>query len=314
MGARIIGTGSAVPSTCLTNTDLAERVDTNDKWIVTRTGIEERRVMKQDEELLDLIHSASETALKAAGLSAQDLDAIVVATVSGEYAFPSTACLLQARLGVDDIAAFDVAAACAGFVYGLSVVHSYLKSGDYNRILLVGADALSTMVNWRDRTTCVLFGDGAGAIVLENQSGDRGLLSTIVESSGSLWKLLHVRTGHRQTFDQKGEQDSDWGIQMKGPELFKVAVRALSDVTKKALEKCGLARMISSSWSRIRRTYALYKPWQTDWVPAWIKSTAMSNGLGTPRPPPFPLLSMKQFGQAKCTITPLLSSMAVEGV
>ena len=241
MGARIIGTGSAVPSTCLTNNDLAERVDTNHKWIVTRTGIEERRIMQQDEELLDLIHFASETALKAAGLSAQNLDAIVVATVSGEYAFPSTACLLQTRLGVDNIPAFDVAAACAGFVYGLSVVHSYLKSGDYNRILLVGADALSTMVNWQDRTTCVLFGDGAGAVVLENQSGDRGLLSTVVESSGSLWKLLHVRTGHRQTFDQKGEQDSGWGIQMKGPELFKVAVRALSDVTKKALEKCGLA-------------------------------------------------------------------------
>ena len=240
MGARIIGTGSAVPSTCLTNYDLAQRVDTDHKWIVTRTGIEERRVIKQDEALLDLIHAASETALKASGLSAQDLDAILVATVSGEYAFPSTACLLQTRLGVDNIPAFDVAAACAGFVYGMSVAHSYLKSGDYNRILLVGADALSSMVNWGDRGTCVLFGDGAGAVVLENQPNDRGLLSTIVESSGALWDLLHVRSGLRQTFDQDGEQESGWGIQMKGPELFKVAVRALSDVTKKALEKSDL--------------------------------------------------------------------------
>ena len=241
MGARIIGTGSAVPSTCLTNEDLAGRVDTNHKWIVTRTGIQERRVIRKDEALLDLIHAASETALKAAGLSAQDLDVILIATVSGEYAFPSTACLLQTRLGVDNIPAFDVAAACAGFVYGMSVAHSYLKSGEYNRILLVGADALSSMVNWGDRTTCVLFGDGAGAVVLENQPNDRGLLSTVVESSGALWQLLHVRSGLRQTFDQAGEQEPDWGIQMKGPELFKVAVRALSDVTKKALEKAGLA-------------------------------------------------------------------------
>ncbi|MCY4388594.1 MAG: ketoacyl-ACP synthase III [Desulfurellaceae bacterium] len=240
MGARIIGTGSAVPSTCLTNDDLAGRVDTNHKWIVTRTGIQERRVLRQDEGLLDLIHTASETALKAAGLSAQDLDVILVATVSGEYAFPSTACLLQTRLGVDNIPAFDVAAACAGFVYGMSVAHSYLKSGEYNRILLVGADALSSMVNWGDRTTCVLFGDGAGAVVLENQPNDQGLLSTVVESSGGLWQLLHVRSGLRQTFDQAGEQEPDWGIQMKGPELFKVAVRALSDVTRKALEKAGL--------------------------------------------------------------------------
>ena len=246
MGARIIGTGSAVPSTCLTNDDLAGRVDTNHKWIVTRTGIQERRVLRKDEDLLDLIHAASETALKAASLTAQDLDVILVATVSGEYAFPSTACLLQTRLGVDNIPAFDVAAACAGFVYGMSVAHSYLKSGEYNRILLVGADALSSMVNWGDRTTCVLFGDGAGAVVLENQPNDRGLLSTVVESSGALWQLLHVRSGLRQTFDQAGEQEPDWGIQMKGPELFKVAVRALSDVTKRPSKKPAWPQKISS--------------------------------------------------------------------
>lgn len=240
MGAHIIGTGSAVPATCLTNADLARRVDTNHDWIVTRTGIEERRVIKHDETLMDLIQAASEAALQASGVDAQDLDAILVATVSGEYAFPSAACLLQTRLGVDNIPAFDIAAACAGFVYGLSVAHSYLKSGEYDRILLVGADALSSMVNWQDRGTCVLFGDGAGAVVLENRSDERGLLHTVVESSGHLWKLLHVRSGLRQTFDQDDHQEADWGIQMKGPELFKVAVRALSDVTKKALEKSGL--------------------------------------------------------------------------
>ena len=240
MGARIIGTGSAVPSTCLTNDDIAKRVDTSDKWIVTRTGIEERRVITQGESVLDLIHEASLKALESSGLSPDKLDAILVATVSGEYAFPSTACLLQARLGVDSVPAFDIAAACAGFVYGLSVAHSYIKSGDYNNILLVGADTLSSMVNWEDRGTCVLFGDGAGAVVLENQPSDQGLLSTVVESSGKAWDLLHVRSGLRQTFDVENIQDPAWGIQMKGPELFKVAVRALSDVTKKALEKSDL--------------------------------------------------------------------------
>ncbi len=241
MGARIIGTGSAIPATCLTNADLENRVATSNDWIVTRTGIQERRAMKQGEDILDLMHAASMQALDAAGLKAQDLQAIVVATVSGDYFFPSTACLLQERLGVDTIPAFDVNAACAGFVYGMSVVHSYAKSGEYGRMLLVGADALSTMVNWQDRATCVLFGDGAGAVVLDTQPGDRGLLSTVIESSGALWKLLHVRAGHRQAFDQEGVQPKDWGIQMKGPELFKVAVRALADVAGKALDRAGLS-------------------------------------------------------------------------
>ena len=240
MGARIIGTGSAVPQTRLTNADMERRVATTNEWIVSRTGIQERRAMKQGEDLLDLMHEASTHALKAAGLKASELEAIVVATVSGEYYFPSTACLLQARLGIDTIPAFDVSAACAGFVYGLSVVHSYAKSGDYKRMLLVGADALSTMVNWQDRATCVLFGDGAGAIVLDTQPGDRGLLSTVIESSGALWELLYVRSGDRQTFDQEGSQPTGWGIQMKGPELFKVAVRSLSDVACKALERAHL--------------------------------------------------------------------------
>ncbi len=240
MGARIFGTGSAIPATCLTNADLENRVATSNDWIVTRTGIQERRAMKQGEDILDLMHAASTQALDAAGLKAQDLQAIVVATVSGDYYFPSTACLLQERLGVDTIPAFDVNAACAGFIYGMSVVHSYAKSGEYGRMLLVGADALSTMVNWQDRATCVLFGDGAGAVVLDTQPGDCGLLSTVIESSGALWKLLHVRAGHRQAFDQEGVQPKDWGIQMKGPELFKVAVRALADVAGKALDRAGL--------------------------------------------------------------------------
>ena len=242
MGARIVGTGSAIPAACLTNAHLESIVDTSDEWIVSRTGIRERRVMKGGEDIIDLMHEASTRALDDAALKAADLDAIIVTTVSGDYAFPSTACLLQARLAVDDIPAFDVAAACSGFVYGLSVAHSYMKSGEFRRILLVGADALSTMVNWRDRGTCVLFGDGAGAVVLcAEEEGHRGVLKTVVRASGSLWGLLHVRAGHRRAVDEERVSTEGWGIQMKGPELFKVAVRSLSDVTQRALEEVGLS-------------------------------------------------------------------------
>jgi 3-oxoacyl-[acyl-carrier-protein] synthase-3 len=241
MGIRIIGTGSAIPAACLTNADVEKIVETSDQWIVTRTGIQERRVMKQGEDIIDLMYDAGTRALAAAELKAQDLEAIIVATVSGDYAFPSTACLLQARLGIDGIPAFDVAAACSGFVYGLSVAQNYLRSGEFRRLLLVGADALSTMVNWQDRSTCVLFGDGAGAVVLSAENGEGGVLSTVLQSSGSLWELLYVRAGQRQAVDGEGVQSREWGIQMKGPELFKVAVRSLADVTYKALEKAGLS-------------------------------------------------------------------------
>jgi len=241
MGVRIIGTGSAIPATCLTNADLEKIVDTNDQWIVSRTGIRERRVMKQGEDLIDLMQGAGIKALAAAELKAQDLDAIIVATVSSDYAFPSTASLLQIRLGIDGIPAFDVAAACSGFVYGLSIAQSYLRSGEFRRLLLVGADALSTMVNWQDRNTCVLFGDGAGAVVMSAENGESGVLSTVLQSSGSLWELLYVRAGQRQALDGKGSHSQEWGIQMKGPELFKAAVRSLSEVTCKALDKAGLS-------------------------------------------------------------------------
>jgi 3-oxoacyl-[acyl-carrier-protein] synthase III len=241
MGVRIIGTGSATPAACLTNADMEKIVDTNEQWIVTRTGIQERRVMKQGEDIIDLIHNAGTKALAAADLKAQDLDAIIVATVSSDYAFPSTACLLQARLGIDGIPAFDVAAACSGFVYGLSVAQNYLQNGEFRRLLLVGADALSTMVNWQDRSTCVLFGDGAGAVVLSTENGEGGILSTVLQSSGSLWELLYVRAGQRQAVDGEGNPAREWGIQMKGPDLFKVAVRSLAEVTSKALAKAGLS-------------------------------------------------------------------------
>jgi 3-oxoacyl-[acyl-carrier-protein] synthase-3 len=241
MGARIIGTGSAIPAACLTNADLEKLVDTSDRWIVTRTGIRQRRVMRAGEDLVDLMHEASAKALAAAGVAVETLDAIIVTTVSGDYAFPSTACLLQARLGVDDIPAFDVAAACSGFVYGVSVADSYMKSGEFRRILLVGADALSTMVNWEDRSTCVLFGDGAGAIVLCQEEGRRGVLNTVIRASGALWELLYVRSGERRAVDEERVCTPGWGIQMKGPELFKVAVRSLADVTQRALKRAGLS-------------------------------------------------------------------------
>ena len=161
MGSRIVSTGRATPRTAVSNDDLSRRIDTSDEWIRTRTGIGARYLMRSGESLVDVAADASRIALERAGLKPSDLDAIVVGTVSSEYAFPSFACSLQTALGADQIPAFDVAAACSGFVYALSVADSSIRAGDYRRVLVVGTDALSTMVDWNDRRTCVLFGDGA---------------------------------------------------------------------------------------------------------------------------------------------------------
>src|SRR5271168_3006355 len=171
MGSRIVATGRAVPRTALTNKDLERYMDTSDEWIRSRTGIGARYALRQGESLAEIAADASRIALERAGLKPGDLDAIIVGTVSSEYAFPSFACSLQTALGADTIPAFDVAAACSGFVYALSVADSSIRAGDYRRVLVVGTDALSTMVDWNDRRTCVLFGDGAGAVVLVSEPG-----------------------------------------------------------------------------------------------------------------------------------------------
>jgi 3-oxoacyl-[acyl-carrier-protein] synthase III len=241
MGSRIVSTGRAAPGTEMSNNDLSRVIDTSDEWIRTRTGIGSRYLMRSGESLVDIAAEASRIALERADLKPGDLDAIVVGTVSSEYAFPSFACSLQAALGADTLPAFDVAAACSGFVYALAVADSSIRAGDYSRVLVVGADALSTMVDWNDRRTCVLFGDGAGAAVLVAEPGQRGVLGSLLRSSGKYWDLLSVRaTGTRAALDSEIHRDPGDAIQMKGPELFKIAVKSMGEVSRDVAERAGV--------------------------------------------------------------------------
>src|SRR6266852_4219405 len=241
MGSRIVATGRATPRTLITNQDLERRMDTSDEWVRTRTGISRRYVMSSGESLIDVAAEASREALARAGMPPADLEAIIVGTVSSDYGFPSFACQLQHRLGMDTIPAFDVAAACSGFIYALSVADSSMRAGDWNRVLVIGADALSTMVDWNDRATAVLFGDGAGAAVLVRENGPRGVLSILLRSSGQYWDLLAVRNrGVQTTIDAEARRQSDDAIKMKGPELFKLAVKSMADITQQVAQRAGV--------------------------------------------------------------------------
>ena len=241
MGSRIVSTGRALPRTALTNKDLERYMDTSDEWIKSRTGIGQRYALRQGESLTDIAVDASRTALERAGMKPGDLDAIIVGTVSSEYAFPSFACQVQNGLGINSIPAFDVAAACSGFVYAVSVADAHMRAGDFKKVLVVGADALSTMVDWGDRRTSVLFGDGAGAAVLVTEANNRGVLSSLLRSSGEYWNLLSVRaTGIRGTVDSEIRRSADDAIQMKGPELFKIAVKSMEEVSRLVAERAGV--------------------------------------------------------------------------
>ncbi|HJU28428.1 MAG TPA: beta-ketoacyl-ACP synthase III [Candidatus Binataceae bacterium] len=241
MGSRIVATGRATPRNSVSNHDLSRRMDTSDEWVRTRTGIEHRFVISSGESLVDIALDASRVALSRAGMKPSDLEAIVVGTVSSDYGFPSFACQLQHRLGIDTIPAFDVAAACSGFVYALSVADSSMRAGEWSRVLVVGADALSTMVDWNDRGTAVLFGDGAGAAVMVSEKGQRGVLGSLLRSSGEFWDLLYVRNrGVQTTIDAEVRRVNEDAIRMKGPELFKIAVKSMADVSSKLAERAGV--------------------------------------------------------------------------
>ncbi|HYL57306.1 MAG TPA: beta-ketoacyl-ACP synthase III [Candidatus Acidoferrales bacterium] len=241
MGSRIVATGRAVPRTALTNKDLERYMDTSDEWIRSRTGIGQRYAMRHGESLAEIAIAASRTALSRAGMKPSDLDAIIVGTVSSEFAFPSFACQVQNGLGISSIPAFDVAAACSGFVYAISVADAHMRGGDFNRVLVIGADALSTMVDWNDRRTAVLFGDGAGACVMVSEPGNRGVLSSLLRSSGEHWSLLSVRaTGTRGTVDSEIRRCADDAIKMKGPELFKIAVKSMEEVSRQVADRAGV--------------------------------------------------------------------------
>jgi 3-oxoacyl-[acyl-carrier-protein] synthase-3 len=236
MKAKIIGTGSYAPEGILTNHDLEQRIETSDKWIVERTGVRQRHIAAKDEATSDMAAKAGERALAAAGVSASEVDLIIVATTTPDMFFPSTACLVLHRLGVSHAAAFDLSAACSGFVYALSVGEQYILSGKYKKVLVIGADLMSRFVNWDDRATCVLFGDGAGAVLLAPTSGEHGILSSRLHSDGAFWDLISVPGGG--TANPPSEQvlaEKLNTIKMKGNETFKVAVRRLEEVARETL-------------------------------------------------------------------------------
>jgi 3-oxoacyl-[acyl-carrier-protein] synthase-3 len=242
MGSRIVGTGRATPRTPVSNQDLERFLDTSDEWIRSRTGIGQRYALRSGESLAEVAMRAVRTALDRAGLKPSELDAIVAGTVSSEYAFPSFACQIQYALGISSIPAFDVAAACSGFVYALSVADASMRAGDWKRVLVIGADALSTMVDWSDRRTAVLFGDGAGAAVLVHEAGPRGVLASLMRSAGEFGSLLSVRaTGARATIDSEARRSADDAIKMKGPELFRIAVKSMEEVTRHVAERAGVS-------------------------------------------------------------------------
>jgi len=239
--SRILSTGSYLPPKVMSNSDMEKLVDTSEEWIIERTGIKERRIADESQATSDLAYEASKIALERAGLRAEDIDLIIVATVTGDMPFPATACFLQNKLGAVNAAGFDINATCSGFLYGLYVADGLIKSGMHRKILVVGAEVLSKITDWDDRTTCVLFGDGAGAVIVGPTEEDRGILSMHINSDGRMWDLLHVPGGgsrnpvSKETIDKKLHY-----IKMKGNETFKVAVRTLEELVVRTLEENSL--------------------------------------------------------------------------
>ena len=238
--SRIAGTGSYLPEKVLTNDDLAKLVDTSDEWIAARTGIRERHIAAEGETTSDLAYHAAVRALEAAGVDAKDLDLIVLGTTTPDVIFPSTACLVQARLGAAGCPAFDVNAACSGFVYALTVADKFIRSGAAKTALVIGAETLTRMLDWSDRGTCVLFGDGAGAVVLKADD-ETGILSTHMHADGTKAELLHNPVGVSKGFKPE-EHNAGVRVLMAGNDVFKHAVKALDSVVEETLEVNGLDR------------------------------------------------------------------------
>ncbi|WP_437339107.1 beta-ketoacyl-ACP synthase III [Sorangium sp. So ce394] len=241
--SRILGTGSYAPARVLHNTDLEKIVDTSDSWISERTGIRRRHIAAEGELTSDMAAAAGRSALASAGLSAADLDMIIVGTISGDSPMPACAVHVQQKLGVQEIPSFDISAACAGFVYGLTIADQFISNGVARNILVVGVELLSRILNWKDRTTCVLFGDGAGAVVLGPASGDgRGIVSTRIFSDGGLASSLVIPGGGTaEPLTAEGLEQNRNKVHMVGQDIFKVAVKNLSSASLIALETAGMS-------------------------------------------------------------------------
>jgi 3-oxoacyl-[acyl-carrier-protein] synthase III len=237
----ILGTGSELPSKVITNHDLEKMVETSDEWITVRTGIKERRILEEGKGNADMAFRAATRALQDAAMDAKDLDAIIMGTVTADYPFPSSACVLEDMLGARGVFSFDVGAACSGFLNALSVADSFIRLGKIRNALVVGSDALSRLLNWQDRTTCILFGDGAGAVVLGASNNGNGILSTKLRTDGSYAKTLYVPAGGSlKPANCKTVERNEHTITMNGKEVFKIAVRSMEDISREALEEAGV--------------------------------------------------------------------------
>ena len=226
MSAEITGLGMYVPPRVLTNEDLERFLDTSDEWITKRTGIKERHIAEEWDRASDIALPAAKEAIKNAGLTPKDIEAVIVATSTPDMTFPSTACYLADKLGCDNPMAFDISAACSGFIYGLTIASSFVKSKQFNNVLLVGAEVFSHLIDWSDRSTAVIFGDGAGAVVVSRSKSESDIISSVMKSDGSQWFALHCPIGEK--------------LRMKGKETFRLAIQSMVRASKEALEKAGI--------------------------------------------------------------------------
>ena len=231
--SKIKGCGSYLPKKVLTNADLESTLDTTDEWITTRTGIKKRHIVAEDEFTSDLAYEAAKIAISDANIQSSEIDLIVVATTTPDKIFPSTACILQKKLGIDECAAFDIQAVCSGFIYALSVADKFIKTGSANNVLVVGADAMSTITDYSDRSNAILWGDGSGAVIL-SKSNEEGILSTHIHAKGEHEELLHV--------PRKAQQGLKDTIDMKGNQVFKMAVNTLDMIVDETLNANNLAK------------------------------------------------------------------------
>jgi len=241
--AAIVGTGSYLPERVLSNAELEKMVDTTDEWIVTRTGIRERHLARDDEATSDMAAVAAQRAIESAGISPMDIGMILVATVTPDMPFPSTACFVQEKIKAKNAVCFDVEAACSGFLFAVETARQYIENGSINVALVIGADKLSTVTDWKDRATCVLFGDGAGAVVLRRSAEGAGVLGSVMGSDGALTGLLNIPGGgSRHPISPAVIEQRLAFIRMTGNEVFKHAVRCMCDAAQRVVRQCGRDR------------------------------------------------------------------------
>jgi 3-oxoacyl-[acyl-carrier-protein] synthase-3 len=295
--AVITGIGSALPERVVTNAELEKLVETSDEWIVTRTGIKQRRIAESNECLSQYAAAASRQALERAGVDPADLDMIVLGTVTPDMPLPATACFVQTELGAKRAAALDVQAGCSGFLYGLSIANQFVKTGAVRHALVIGAELLSNFIDWQDRSTCVIFADGAGAMVVSAGSGPRGVLATRMRSDGSMADFIMIPGGGtRHPTSEATIRERMHFIKMRGNETFKIAVRSIEEISREVIERAGLRA----------KDIDLYVPHQAN--KRIIDAVASRLGLSTEQC----LINIDRVGNTSAASIPIALNEAVE--